>query len=88
MGSLYPHVYQIPEDRVDFILDYFSDCPDPSGADAYLRRFVDSFRERYPDAAAGRPRKGARSLRDSFIAIMKDKYTRLKMGCRVVPAVD
>jgi hypothetical protein len=75
MGALHPQISQIREDCLDFIIEYFSDCPTPSDTDAYLKRFVDSFLGRFPDAAASRRGEPDSKRLASFIVQMKECYT-------------
>ena len=77
MGALHPQISQIPEDRLDFILEYFSDCPTPSDTDGYLKRFVDSFLVRFPDGAARRAGKPAPKRLAAFVVQMKTCYTSI-----------
>jgi hypothetical protein len=68
MGSLYPNVYEIPEDSLDFILDYFADSPRDGDAQAMIVRFIAEFRREHPARAASK-------RIDGFAKVVHDHLT-------------
>jgi hypothetical protein len=91
MGSLHSQISQIPEDHVDFILEYFCGrtAPLDGDSDSDIEEFLDSFAGRFRDATgqAGAP---ASDWLASCAEAMKERYRVLgwEMGWLDYAAFD